>query len=254
MLCGRPDGAIYRNNSAMNHRHPHFALKLLLPISALACIMDSAEAAVFYGPTSYRQRSDSPFNSEIQAGNGYLETFEDRLLSTPNVNIRGGGISRFQGVDEDDGVLDDRALCYVQYTTSGLTDLGAPWTFEITFTPNENGLFPRFVGFSLLGFIPESSPERYSRFFQFFDPAGQSLSDGIMSVPVVVVPDDTQELSSLGDQFVGAYADRGIARVLIGYTNRFDHLQYGYSVIPEPGGTMTLSGAAIAFALRRRRR
>ena len=223
-------------------------------VFVLAVAPSSVEAAtVFYGPVPYRQRSDSPFNSEIQAGDGYLETFEDQQLSTPNVSIRGGAIWRFQGVDEDDGVLDNRALSYVQYTTSGLTDLGPPWTFEITFTPNPEGHYPTFVGFALLGFIPESLPERYSRFYQFFDPAGQSLSDGVLSVPVVVVPVGTDELSSLGDQFVGAYADQGISRVLIGYTNRFDHLQYGYSIIPEPSGTVMLSGSALFLALRRRR-
>jgi hypothetical protein len=42
--------------------------------------------------------------------------------------------------------------------------------------------------------------------------------------------------------------------VLIGYTNRFDHLQYGYSVIPEPAEGVTVSGAALILALRRRRR
>ena len=157
-------------------------------------------------------------------------------------------------MDEDDGVLDGRGLSWLPYAFGGLSDLGVPWVFEITFTPNAEGYYLSFVGFALLGFLQESSLERYSTFYQFFDPSGQSLSDGMLSAPVPILPDDTQRMSSLGDEFVGAYSEQGIARVLIGYTNRFDHLQYGYSIIPEPAGTVTLSGAAIAFALRRRRR
>ena len=239
----------------MNMRHRHF-LRSLLPafLSGFFFQMPVRAAVTYYGPIPYRQRSDSPFHSEIQAGHGYLETFEDRVLNTPNVSIRGGaGILRDQGVDEDDGVLDDRGLSWLPYAFGGLSDLGFPWVFEITFTPNPEGMYPRFVGFALLGFIQESSLERYSTFYQFFDPSGHSLPGGILSAPVPVLPDDTQRLSSLGDQFVGAYSDQGIASVLIGYTNRFDHLQYGYSIIPEPSGTVMLNGAAFVLALRRRR-
>jgi hypothetical protein len=226
-----------------------------LPLFLLALLVsfgESCSAAVFYGPTPYRQRSDSPFYAGIQRGTIYLEDFEDRQLNTPYAILTTGRAGIFQGVDEDDGILNERGLNYVWYNTSAVPGAGAPWTHEIKFSPNPGGQYPLFVGLVLPGHNAESSILDVIRLYQFFDANGNSLSPDPLSMMSPRVPDNTPEESTLGDRFVGAYSELGISRVLLGATARFDHLQYGYS-IPEPGsaGLLALAGMAL---LRRRRR
>ena len=226
--------------------------KVLFSLAALLGCNAAVSAAVFYGPTPYRQRSDSPFYAGIQKGTIYLEDFEDRQVSPPYVSLTTGHAVFAQGVDEDDGRLDNEGLDYVWYNTTAVPGAGAPWTHEIIFSPTPSGLFPLFAGFVLPGFTRESLMLDVIRLYQFFDANGNSLSPDPLSMMAPKVPDNTPEASTLGDRFVGAYSELGISRVLLGATVRFDHLQYGYS-IPEPGtaGLLALTGMAL---LRRRRR
>jgi hypothetical protein len=226
--------------------------KSLLVFLTLSLFGTGHAATTLFGPVPYRQRSDSPFYGGIQQGTIYVEDFEDAKLSTPNVSLPVGRPGFFQGVDEDDGVLDQRNVGGVWYNTTAVPGEGAPWTHEILFTPNSEGQYPFWVGFALLGFIRSTIAGDVFEFYQFFDASGNSLTPEPLKMAVFKAPVDTPLLSTIGDRFVGAYSDAGISKVLIGAAPSFDHLQYGYS-IPETGSLGLLLIAGAVCGLRRPR-
>ena len=101
----------------------------------------------FLGPTPYLSKADSPFLTDLNAGNMYLEDFECGVLTVPGVALSDGTIipPGFEGlidsVDADDGVIDGSGLGgHSLFTGSGLTG--------ITFTFNQTtlGAFPTKAG------------------------------------------------------------------------------------------------------------
>ena len=224
-------------------------LPSLLFFGALALHCQAASVAL-YGPLPYRGRADSPFYAGIQRGAILLEDFEDRTL-TPGVSVTTGAITAGPGVDEDDGGIDGYGFNHIWFTNTGAPGLPSPFGIEIKFTADEQGRYPNYVGFALLGFNLQSLPD-YTQFYQFFGPDGKSLTDTPLNSVVPRLPDGTDSSSTLGDRFVGAWSDTGIARVIVGATNRFDHLQFGYS-IPEPGQAALVTWVALQLAARRRR-
>ncbi len=219
-------------------------LTLLWPLPAAAAVL------TLFGPTPYRQRSESPFYPGIQSGSIFVEDFEDRRLNTPNVSVTTGGITITQGVDEDDGVLDGLGYNYVWQSFAPVPGLEDNYLLEIKFTPDAEGHYPRYAGFAILGFNIVSDPTEVIQLYQFFGPEGDPLTPEPLETPLPRLPDGSESASSGGDRFVGAYYSEGISRIIIGNTLRFDHLQYGWS-IPEPAGP-ALASAGLALMLLRR--
>ena len=162
-----------------------------------------------------------------------------------------GMFTLMQGVDEDDGVLNDRNIGWVWYS-SAVAGLDNRWMHEIAFPANGEGQRPLYAGLALLGFEEQTHSLRPSYYLQVFDGDNQPLSTTDYLIPRAVVPDGTEQASSLGDQFVGFYSERGICRILVGNTLRIDHLQFGMT-IPEPGAAGLLLGTLL-IGLRCRRR
>jgi len=210
----------------------------------------SSAAFTVYGPVPYRKAADSPFAAGLQAGSIFLENFEDRVVD-PRIQMTNGMFVLDQGVDEDDGVLNDRNIGWVWYS-SAVAGLDNRWTHEITFPGNGEGQRPLYAGLALLGFVQESLISRPSYYLQVFDGDNQPLSTMDYLIPTTIVPDGTEYASSLGDQFVGFYSERGISRILVGNTVRIDHVQFGMA-IPEPGAAGLLLGTLL-IGLRCRRR
>ncbi len=141
-----------------------FPAWLSLGITLCAPLRLKAVVTVF-GPVPYAQRSDSPFYSGIQNGTLYLEDFEDRLLNIPGVSIRNGGTAQLQGVDEDDGILNNRGTGTVWATHSGyLGDYGEPWMVEIKFDEDPEQGYPEYAGMALLGFTTFPGASAYYLF------------------------------------------------------------------------------------------
>jgi hypothetical protein len=191
-----------------------------------------ASGASIFGPVLYRQKADSPFYGGVQAGTLYFEDFEDAQLNTPGVSVRNGKVIEGQGVDEDDGVLDNLGVNHVWYANGGtLPEYGNSWTMEINFTPAPEQGYPTYAGLALLGYttIPQSQA---AFLFRAYDGLGNDVT-GDVRIDAVHLPAGTSIFSTLGDQFIGIHSDNGISKILVA-TGRFDHLQYGYA-IPEAG-------------------
>ena len=96
-----------------------------------------AVAATLLGPTPYLSKADSPFLTDLNAGNMYLEDFECGVLTVPGVALSDGTIipPGFEGlidsVDADDGVIDGSGLGgHSLFTGAGGT--GITFTFNQT--------------------------------------------------------------------------------------------------------------------------
>jgi hypothetical protein len=228
-------------------------MKLITATTTLGALLSAAPAAtVFYGPTDYQKRADSPFYAGIQSGDTYLEDFQDARFNTPYATPSFGQTTTRQGVDEDDGRLDSRNTGWVFYSSHTVPGTDAFYFNEITFSPNETGQYPRYVGFALLGFIPESLIEIGIKYWLFFDSGGVPFTDGPQSYEMPRYSDNLPDAFTGGTRFVGIASDRGISRVLISAPT-YDHLQYGWT-IPEPGSAGLAVAGLLAAGCRRRRR
>jgi len=230
-------------------------MKTSLIFSAVLLLLGvpiTGASAVFFGPVLYQQRSQSPFYPGIDAGTIYLEDFEDFLQNTPNVTIRGGHASpQDHGVDEEDGTVDGLGYSTVWRHVPLSPDPLEPWNFEITFQPNENGDFPKYAGFALLGSTRPPGAGAFYSLWWAFDAEGNALTPEPLRVDILAL-EDSHYFNTKADQFVGLYNEAGIGRILIDRTSTFDHLQYGW-VIPEPGVLTLALVTAIAVMGRRRR-
>jgi len=201
---------------------------------------------------SFRQS----FYQGILDGTIYIEDFEDRQLNTPYVSANGGGPSSSGGVpqgtgpsvDEDDGIKDGKSTAGYVWTI--YSSSGAP-VIDFSFSPNEEGKLPTYVGAALLGGNDSAvGPDFYSKIF-VYGPDGKGVPiDWQVLAPRV--PPMTPESSSIGDRFAGIYFSEGISRIRFPNEGYIDHLQYGYA-IPEPVSGGLLSALGVGWLARRTR-
>jgi hypothetical protein len=227
-------------------------MKRIFVTTTLGALLTAAPAAtVFYGPIEYQKRADSPFYAGIQSGDTYLEDFQDARFNTPYATPSFGRASTQQGVDEDDGRLDNRNTGWVYYSTHDIPGSEGFYFNEISFSPNESGQYPRYAGFALLGFAPDSIIEAGFHYWLFFDSTGLPFTVGPQSYELPRYSDNLPQAFTGGTRFVGISSDRGISRVLISAPT-YDHLQYGWT-IPEPGSAGLAVAGLLAAGCRRRR-
>ena len=208
-------------------------------------------SVVVYPATHYLQRSDSPFYAGIQSGQIFLQDFEQNT-TTPNLTIVGANLSLLvrYSVDEDDGQITGTPHGGSFSRGSNLLPTD-PITFN--FVADSQGHYPRFFGVVLLtatvvGDFPYIPGELIG--VRLFD-ADLSYQKYYVETPAgksATLPNDVYYAT-----FIGVYADEGITQITLDATQRFDHLQYGYS-IPEASSMLTLSAVGLAgLAFRRRR-
>jgi len=159
-----------------------------------------AVAATFLGPTGYLSKADSPFLTDLNAGNMYLEDFECGILTVPGVALSAGTIipPGFEGlidsVDADDGVIDGSGL-------GGHSLFSGDGATGITFTFNQTtlGAFPTKAGIVWTDGGGVAT-------FEAFDSVGASLG--------TIVQDPIGDASNSGetaeDRFFGAINAGGI--------------------------------------------
>jgi uncharacterized repeat protein (TIGR01451 family) len=227
------------------------AVMLLLTLPVLSARAQSralrTAAATFLGPTPYLSKADSPFLTDLNAGNMYLEDFECGVLTVPGVALSDGTIipPGFEGsidsVDADDGVIDGSGLGgHSLFTGSGGTG--------ITFTFNQTtlGAFPTKAGIVWTDGGGAAT-------FEAFDSVGASLGT-IVQNPI---GDGSNSGETPEDRFFGVINAGGISAIKMSNTAggiEVDHLQYGLYTVqganlsltksdsPDPvapGGTLT---------------
>lgn len=237
---------------------------------ALHGLLWPAAAAVSFYPavSGYRSQNDSPLLAGINQGSIYLEDFENPTVaqsigfaSQGANSIYGSvkkGLSFMRSVDGDDGVIDGIGFNGGSFQNASRGPAGA--RFDINFTPDSLGHYPRYVGFvetyTLSALLAGGPFEEIT----LYGPNGEDLTGNYrysglspklytpLSSPLAIREDVT------GATFMGAYADEGISRIRVYYGEVIDHLQYGYS-IPEPAscGLVAAAGALLAWRSRRNR-
>lgn len=229
-------------------------LNSLMAIMSLAACSSAEAATTVIADLPYRGRFDSPFYPGIQNGTTYVEDFEDMAVNTPGLTMSTGktffstGIS----VDEDDGILDHlgNGRSWVVPNAAVLPE-GPPFSVRAEFAPDAFGNYPTHAGMAILGYTTLNVGSL--RYFQAFDADGNEILSSTLSALTPVLPNTTPGNSNLGDRFFGLIHEGGISRIVMGGGVYFDHVQYGYGPIPEPGAACLSAAALAAFGLRRRR-
>ena len=206
-----------------------------------------------YTSLPYRGRGDSPFYSTILRGETFVETFEDNLLNTPGLALTVGRVSTTgrNSVDEDDGRMDNLGVGFHWLVSGAVLPGQTIYTNEILFEKNSSGNYPTHAGLAILGFVPNDLGD--TRVFQAFDSEGRAIPEAFLSASVPIYSGISSTVSTVGDRFFGLIYDSGISRILTGST-RFDHIQFGYGAIPEPGTAALALLSAWQLAGRRRSR
>ena len=219
----------------------------LLTLLFTASTAATLHAATFITPTStttpYLQFSDSPFSGlDFSGGYFHLENFEDDALNTPGVTATGGSVigiedfgSLVDSVDVDDGVIDGLS------TTGNLgrSYFGGAFTFNFSMTILGN--LPTSVGIVWTDGSGLVSLEA-------FDQNGISLG----SATGVAHSDGSFSGTTGDDRFYGVTHPSGISRIILSSsTQEADHLQYGFSPIPEPSSALLVLSSFVLFQRRR---
>ena len=219
----------------------------LLTLLFTASTAATLHAATFITPTStttpYLQFSDSPFSGlDFSGGYFHLENFEDDALNTPGVTATGGSVigiedfgSLVDSVDVDDGVIDGLS------TTGNLgrSYFGRAFTFNFSMTILGN--LPTSVGIVWTDGSALVSLEA-------FDQNGISLG----SATGVAHSDGSFSGTTGDDRFYGVTHPSGILRIILSSgTQEADHLQYGFSPIPEPSSALLVLSGSVLFLRRR---
>ena len=209
-------------------------------------------AATTYTSLPYRSRVDSPFAASITNGTTLVEDFEDGLLNTPGLSLPVGRVSNplRNSVDADDGVMDNLGIGYHWQTGGFLLPGESEYTTEIRFELDFQNRYPTHAGLVFLGLAPTDLG--YFRFFKAYDAAGLLIAESLLSAPLPVYQNINTSFSTLGDRFFGLIHGGGISKILVG-GSRFDHIQFGYGPIPEPGSAALVLCSALHLATRRRK-
>ena len=173
-------------------------------------------------------QADSPFFASIQAGETFLETFEDGLLNTPGVTTSAGApfgpASNADSVDGDDGNIDG-------FGTAGRSFFSGSGPTGITFTFSDTALgsFP-----TQAGIVWTDAGAGATVTFEAFDAVGASL--GV--VGPLPLADGSNSGQTAEDRFFGAVNPAGISAIHISNSSggiEVDHLQYGvFPAAPAP--------------------
>ncbi len=196
----------------------------------------------FLSPTPYLQFADSPWATGTFTY-FHLDTIEDHALNTPGATLTNGivtsssfGLSSIvDSVDEDDGSING---------TNGFNGVFGDSLF--------GGLIRIDFSASILGNLPTHAGMVWTdggvATFEAFDANGISLGE---------VSNNSADGGNFGgteeDRFFGIEYAGGISAIQFSaQSNEADHVQYGYSPVPEPA-TMAIFGLG-ALALRRRKK
>lgn len=224
---------------------------LAAPLPATAVILDPTHYTSF--ASSPGHTADSPFSVGTPT-TFYLETFEDGALNTPGVSVTtspgvswgvGGGANFIDSVDGDDSVFNGNGNAG---HSMGIGPSGPPaGSSVITFLFNAGvlGQYPTHAGivFTDIGLSLTTAPlglpgDRNGHgFFTFeaFDPMGTSLG----SKGPVEVGDYFKAGSTGEDLFFGVIDLGGISKIVISMDSHdaeLDHLQYGFTRVPDDDG------------------
>ena len=137
----------------------------------------------------------------------------------------------------DDGKLDSLGVGFHWQVSGALLPDETIFSNEILFDKNPSGNYPTHAGLAILGFVPNNLGQ--IRRFQAFDSQGKAIPEAFLLAPVPVYSGISSTVSTVGDRFFGLIYETGISRILTGST-RFDHIQFSYGAIPEPGSAALL--------------
>lgn len=195
-------------------------------------------AQTMLGPSAYLSFADSPFSGLTFSTYFHHETFEDGLFNVPGVSKSAGSVigpgGSTDSVDADDGAIDGSG-------TNGRSVFGFG-TVTFTFNDGVLGALPTHVG---IVWTDGGNPT-----FTAYASGGSLLGTVTGSFA-----DGSTSGTTAEDRFLGIIHTGGISHITINASSwEYDHLQYGYTAIPEPSTWAALAGAgALIGAVVRRR-